>query len=326
MRSIIDLDLNEKELRGALKEIEEARFAESKGKGPNYHEAKEFQNSALYTPAISATYIGHVERLEKDEKEAKDACDPNLNPFLQMNANFLFGADDLKFINPNSKLFFYPWVLYSAGQGAKTDGMSKKDNWVTTTPRDKRVVVLGDSGGYQIQQSSIDFDPEVTPERMLRWLERIADYSMILDFPTGGIDKGSVIPHVKRLIKDGIDIKAIAKQIGFSTDYTACLEQTKLNNDYFVQNRKANATEFLNVIQGRNEDESRFWYDAVKHYPCEGWAFAGKHSVMLSMTLRRLIQMRNDRLLKQNQFIHFLGVSTLNVSAAVRLSTPLLSL
>lgn len=252
MSGIFDLDLDEEQTRHALSVFEKARKAKSKV--PDYHKAKEFQNSSLYTPAISATYIGHVERLEKDEKEAKDACDPTLNPFLQMNANFLFGADDLKFINPKSKLFFYPWVLYSAGQGAKTEGMAKKDNWVTTTPRDKRVVVLGDSGGYQIQQSSIDFDPEVTPERMLRWLERIADYSMILDFPTGGIDKGSVIPHVKRLIKDGIDIKAIAKQTGFSTDYTACLEQTKLNNDYFVKNRKANATEFLNVIQGRNED------------------------------------------------------------------------
>lgn len=35
------------------------------------------------------------------------------------------------------------------------------------------------------------------------------------------------------------------------------------------------------------------------------------------MTLRRLIQMRDDGLLRQNQFIHFLGISTLNVSIAL---------
>lgn len=258
MSGIFDLDLDEEQTRYALSIFEKARKARSTV--PNYHKAKEFQNSALYTPAISATYIAHVERLEKSEKKAKTANNPNLNPLLQMNANFSFGADDLKFINPKSKLFFYPWVLYSAGQGAKTDGMAKKNNWVTQTPRDNRVIMLGDSGGYQIQQNSIKFDPVKTPKRMLGWLERIADYSMILDFPTGSIDDGKMVPHVKRLIKSGVDIKKITKQIGFCDGYTACLEQTKLNNDYFAQNRIPNATNFLNVIQGRSEDESRFWY------------------------------------------------------------------
>lgn len=77
------------------------------------------------------------------------------------------------------------------------------------------------------------------------------------------------------------------------------------------------------MIQGRNEVESAFWYERVKHFSqsahgaFEGWAFAGKHSVQLSMTLRRLIQMRDDNLLQPDQFIHFLGVSTLKVGVAL---------
>lgn len=315
MRTILDPNMNEEELKNALALAEKDRKLNRKF--ADYSKAKEFKNSALYTPAISASYIQLVDKLKQLEQNADKAKNKQSNPFHQMNPDFLFDADDLKFINPKSKLFFYPWVLYSAGQGAKTKGMAKKNNWVTKTPRDKRVVMLGDSGGFQVQQQTIKFDAKTTPKRMLQWLEKIADYSMSLDFPTGGIDKGNLVPHVNRLISEGVDIEGIAKANGFSTGYTACLEQSKINNDYFAKHRKSGATSFLNVIQGRNEDESRFWYEEVKNYPFEGWAFAGKHSVILSMTLRRLIQMRDDGNLEGSQLIHFLGVSTLNVNIAL---------
>lgn len=166
----------------------------------DYSNCPELQNVALYTPALSEGYINTVIRLGKQEKEAQAKGDKKSNPFDGLS----FGADDLQFINPKSKLCFYPWVLYSGGQGAKTDKKASQVNWVTNKKtRDPKVVVIGDSGGFQIQQQTIPFDPKTTPKRMLGWLEATADQSMILDFPTGGIATGAMVPHVERLKRSG---------------------------------------------------------------------------------------------------------------------------
>lgn len=261
--------------------------------GPvDYSASKAFHNVAIYTPALSEAFISTLNK-------------PNTN------LGGGFSNVDLQFTKPNSKLFFYPWVLYSAGQAAATKSKASSVNWLTDrVTRDPRVVVLGDSGGYQVQQGTIEFAPDTT-ERMLRWLERVAEQSMILDFPTGGIARGSLTPHIERLRKEGHDIDGDAEAHGFSVDYMACLRQTIINNELFESQRIAGATSLLNVIQGRNERESSFWYEQVKRFSFEGWAFAGKHHTQLSMTLRRLLDMHRDGKLASCRWIHFLGVSTL---------------
>lgn len=281
----------------------------------NYANSKLFKNVARYTPALSEGYINSVTRLASAESNALADNDPANNPFGQ----FGFGAEDLKFTNPASRLCFYPWVLFSGGQGARTKASAGNENWITKRPRDPRVVLLGDSGGYQIQEQTIPFDPNETPGRMLQWLERVADQSMVLDFPTGGITAGSMVPHVDKLISEGVDVFAGARSTGFSSSFMAALIRTQQNNAYFAQQRVSGKTNLLNVIQGRNEEESRYWYEQVRDYPFEGWAFAGRHSVQLSITLRRLIQMRDDAKLGAESYIHFLGVSTLKVGVALTL-------
>ncbi len=179
----------------------------------DYSKSKLFENVALYTPAISDGYINNVTRLIQKRNQAETIGNPTLDPLN----GYDFEAEDLQFINPNSSLFFYPWVLFSGGQGAKNPGAALKNNWVTRRPRDPRVVLLGDSGGFQIQQQTIDFDPIETPGRMLKWLERVADQSMILDFPTGGISSGAMVPHMLRLQQDGHDIEGMAKSSGVYT-------------------------------------------------------------------------------------------------------------
>lgn len=258
----------------------------------DYSKSKAFENVALYTPALSEAFISTLNKPNADLGGG-------------------FSNVDLQFTNPNSKLFFYPWVLYSAGQAAATKSKAGAVNWLTDrASRDHRVVVLGDSGGYQVQQGTIEFGPDTT-ERMLRWLERVADYSMTLDFPTGGIARGSLNRHIERLRQEGHDIDGEAETHGFGVDYMGCLRQTVINNELFESQRVAGATSLLNVIQGRNERESSFWYEQVKHFPFEGWAFAGKHHTQLSMTLRRLLDMQRDGKLASCRWIHFLGVSTL---------------
>lgn len=273
----------------------------------DYSKARAFNNVAIYTPALSQGWINTIERAIND---------PTVFSLPKL-GDLHLTLEDLQFTNPNSRLCFYPWVLYSAGQAVKSTNDAKKDNWLTRTPRDPRVVVIGDSGGFQIQEQTIKFDGDETVLRMMNWSERVADYSMVMDFPTGKIALGNVLPHTKRMMDDGIPIEAIAKRTGMDSGFVTCLEQTVVNNDIYAKNRQPGATQMLNVLQGRNEKESSVWFDRVKHYPFEGWAFAGKLHSELAITLRRLIQMRDEGLLENCPWIHFLGVSTPKVGAVL---------
>ncbi len=245
---------------------------------------------AVYLPAISANYakLGHS---------------------LHLKRSFAFAEKDLDFLDPASGLFHYPYALYSAGQAARTDGAAKQTDIVSHRDRD-RTTVIGDSGGFQIQEGTIKFTGDATCERMLRWMEDHSDFSMSLDFPTGGISPGNVAQHTVRLNAQG-QITAMSVANGLSLDYNACLTQSLLNLDYFVRNRIPGKTNLLNVIQGRTERESKVWYEAVKSYPLEGWAFAGAHQSAFSMTMARLLDMYDDGLLQKAKWIHFLGISTL---------------
>ncbi|TCL93586.1 hypothetical protein C8J38_1027 [Rhizobium sp. PP-WC-2G-219] len=246
---------------------------------------------AVYTPSISAEFakIGHSHHLKR---------------------TYAFHERDLDFLDPDSRLFHYPYALYSAGQAAKTDSEARHTSSVSARDKSK-TTIIGDSGGFQIQQGTIEFAGDVTCERMLRWLEGHADFSMSLDFPTGGIAPGNVAVHAARLIAAGHPLKAQSAANGLSLDFNACLTQSRLNLDYFSKHRAPGATNLLNVLQGRTERESKAWYDAVKSYGLEGWAFAGAHQSAFSLTMARLLDMYDDGLLRNARWIHFLGISTL---------------
>lgn len=313
--------LNEIEDEATLRKVLDAHqlVFEHQNQRLDYAKSQVFKNAARYTPALSEGYILSVARLAERERQALEHNNPQDNPFH----GYPFGAEDLKFTNPESRLCFYPWVLFSGGQGARTAKAAANatdpdnPNWILRKERDRRVVIMGDSGGYQIQEQTIPFDPNETPERMLRWLEAVSDQSMVLDFPTGGVATGAMVPHAQMLISEGVDVYGEARKAGFSSGFMAALIRTRQNNQYFATNRVPGATNLLNVIQGRNEEESRYWYEQVRNFPFEGWAFAGKHSVQLSLTLRRLIQMRDDGKLKAGSYMHFLGVSTFKVGCAL---------
>jgi hypothetical protein len=148
---------------------------------------------------------------------------------------------------------------------------------------------------------------------MMQWMEKIADWSMIFDFPTGGISPGNMKPHADRLIAEGHDLKAMSVANGQSVDFNACLVQTKINNDLFLAERQPGATKFLNVLQGRNEAESKIWFDEVKGYPFEGWALAGGHQSSFSLILARLLDMLDEGILQNLRWLHVLGIATLEV-------------
>jgi hypothetical protein len=173
-------------------------------------------------------------------------------------------------------------------------------------------MILGDSGGYQIGKGVLKFDwlnfegPEAnkTRKKILEWLELTADWSMMLDVPTWACD------HIH------------SPKTGLKT-FDDCLDKTKFNNKYFLDNRLGQ-TKWLNVLQGSDWDTAEKWYNGVKEFSdpkgpyagreAEGWAFGGANMCKMDITLKRLMTLREDGLLKGKNWIHFLGTAQLDWS------------
>ena len=179
-----------------------------------------------------------------------------------------YTKEDLNFFDPNNSLMYIPWGLYSAGQAAKNDKMAANKDMVTGRDPKWPTTVVGDSGGFQIETGTIKWEGEKTTERMLRWLENNCDWSMILDFPTGSLDRRGHDTFYEEFMYDsaGKQIfeeemvngkkKKIPKIVKHDLDFWFCLDRTMENNDYFIKNRVPGKTKFLNVLQGRYHDFS----------------------------------------------------------------------
>jgi hypothetical protein len=262
-----------------------------------------YKNYSIFTPAISEMYT----RLECQPKPKRE---------------FPIPQHDLNFLDPKNGLFHITHALFSAGQAAKSQSAADKiDCMITGRDRSYPSTIIGDSGGYQIETGAIKWEGDKTRQRMMKWLENNCTWSMILDFPTGGINIGNVDQHLKRLEAEGADIRGFCNDIGFNSNdhqklaFATCLYQTIENNEYFVKHMTPGKTKFLNVLQGRNVEESDVWYDKVKHFPFAAWSLAGPHKENFEMTMRRIIMMRDDNLLQDKDWIHILGVGKMSCGA-----------
>ena len=144
-------------------------------------------------------------------------------------------------------------------------------------------------------------------DAVLRWLDSIADYGMILDIPTWVIH----------------DQKS-SKACGVTT-LDEAVAATKYNNLYFMAHRrgaKEGGARFLNVLQGDGHDSAEAWYQEMKEfcdpavYPAthfDGWAMGGQNMCDVQLILTRLVALRYDNLLQQgvHDWMHFLGTSKL---------------
>jgi len=144
-------------------------------------------------------------------------------------------------------------------------------------------------------------------ELVLKWLDGIANYGMILDIPTW-------------VIHD----KHASDKCGITTLEEA-VDATKYNNDYFMKHRKGvknGGAKFLNVLQGANHADADRWYETMKVY-CDpavypdthfdGWAMGGQNMCDVHLILHRLVALRHDGLLQEgvHDWMHFLGTSKL---------------
>jgi hypothetical protein len=262
---------------------------------------------AVFLPAISgfyATFVG---------KQRDTSTPPYVDP-ARMPAG-LSDMEMMNWLNDQKGLFPYKWSLYSGGH-ANLD-LTKQD-WSEdmVRNRDPNTLILGDSGGFQIAKGLWEGDwkagsgcakAQKKRDAVLKWLDGVANYGMILDIPTWVI-------HDKK-----------ASEACGITTYEEAVAATKFNNDYFMKHRKGvknGGAKFLNVLQGSNHGEADKWYDLMKDY-CDpnkypdthfnGWSMGGQNMCDVHLVLKRLIALKYDGLLQEgvHDWMHFLGTSKL---------------
>jgi hypothetical protein len=258
-------------------------------------------------PAISSFYSTYVAKQRLGEFVPTD----------RIPAGFDRGIEGMNFLNPEQGYFTYKYGLYSAGH-AQLDLTKSLEQESMIQQRDRNnTMILGDSGGYQIGKGVLKFDwldfegkeATKTRQKILEWLEVTADWSMMLDVPTWACD------HIH------------SPKTGLKT-FDDCLDKTRYNNDYFLMNRMGQ-TKWLNVLQGSDWDTAEKWYAGVKEFSdpkgkyagreAEGWAFGGANMCKMDITLKRLMTLREDGLLKGKNWIHFLGTAQLDWSCYLTL-------
>lgn len=261
---------------------------------------------AKYLPAISGFYTTHFGYLKNV---------PNYVPENRTPVGFEHGLWGMDFLKPTDSYYHYKYGLYSVGHAERR--LDKCDHRAPTIhARDPSTVLIGDSGGFQIATGVIKLDwanvrgpaGDKLREEILRWLEYTADWSMTLDVPAF-----AATPPFSA--KTGL------------TDFQDALDITEINLHYFMKNRVPGATKFLNVLSGSNEDNSQDWFNTVVRFSdparvsamgyttdrtLEGYAFAGVNMRNMYCTLSRILDLRDRDLLKDKDWIHFLGVGRLD--------------
>ena len=262
---------------------------------------------AKYLPAISGFYTTHL---------GKALSDPSFVPKERVPVKFEYGIQGLNFLDEKNSYFNYKFGLYSAGHAERNlTKCNSKEPMIHNRDRSK-TILIGDSGGFQIATGVIKLDwatvrtsaGDKLREEILRYLEYTADWSMTLDVPAFA----SLPPFSE---KTGL------------TKFSDCLDVTEYNLKYFMEHRIPGKTKFLNVLSGSDISNSKEWYDVVKNYSIpskvaemgysedrtlEGWAFAGVNMRNMKISLERILDLRNDGLLKDKDWIHFLGIGRLD--------------
>jgi hypothetical protein len=260
---------------------------------------------AVFLPAISGFYATFIGK----QRVNNDYIDPARMP------RALQDMEQFNWLNSQRALFPYRWSLYSGGH-ANLDLTKEDASEDMVRKREPNTFMLGDSGGFQIAKGLWEGDwkansgcPKAEKKRsaVLKWLDGIADYGMILDIPTWVI-------HDPKASK--------ACQI---TTLEEAVAATKYNNEYFMQHRKGKnngGAKFLNVLQGDNHTSAEEWYQIMKEY-CDpakypdthfdGWAMGGQNMCDIHLVLKRLIALKYDNLLQEGKhdWMHFLGTSKL---------------
>lgn len=167
--------------------------------------------------------------------------------------------------------------LISAGQHYKKMDYAKDYEF------DKDVLVIGDSGGFQIATGVIKWDPSIRSQ-IFNWLENNSNIALNLDIPTRGVFKGK--------FQEALDI-------------------SKENFSYFNKHQSGK-TDFLNVLQGYDYNTYSSWYNEIKDYEFQGWAVGGCIGRLPAFINSLCVLKENGEFAKKsNKWFHFLGMSSI---------------
>ncbi|WP_157132347.1 hypothetical protein [Roseobacter sp. AzwK-3b] len=217
---------------------------------------------------------------------------------------------DLDFFDPKSRFWHCKYVLYSAGQ-FDSSFISQPD--IVSTRDKANTVVIGDSGGYQVATGKLPATrdwiadaerPEIIFKRwisqrsirdnVLRWLDHYSDFAMTLDMPLFLLKDSS--------LKSPFSNLSAQQLIDLSVE----------NLRYFADNRgKATGAKakYLNVLQDVGDGTGDAWYDAVKDFDFEGWAFGGGTRNGIDPVLSWMKKLLDDHKLDKCEWIHILMAS-----------------
>ena len=199
---------------------------------------------------------------------------------------------DLNPLNPSSSLFYSPYMMSSAGQALNSGKACIIKN------RDRASsLILADSGGYQVASGKLVIRSDADRLAILRWQEAVGDVCLTLDSPT-------------RQPEHRIVTKAKTQE--------QCLAETLDHLRFYQQNRANPDTYWLNVLQGNDTAFADTWYEQVKGFGFESFAFAGPLRDDFYHVVRRLLQMMDEQRLENLKWLHVLGTS--KVETALMLS------
>ena len=196
----------------------------------------------------------------------------------ELKQDFRFGnGTPCRFYSTDMGDLRYPYFLISAGANFRNKD-ARKDFGLTDD-----VLVVGDSGGFQIKTGNLNWKPELK-ETILRWLEDNCDIAMNLDIPPGG---------------------------KVFTDYDECLKMSADNFEYFAKNRIKGKADFINILQAGFDNRTLDWYNTIKDFQFEGWSIGGVQGQKLSSMLYAVaILLEGEEHLKENnKWLHLLGTA-----------------
>ncbi len=232
---------------------------------------------ARYAPSISTAYLDAI--ADPPEKYRGGEWPSGLTPA------------DLNFLGPDNALFHHDTILLSPGQYEGREELLATFNLKGQTA----LTTIFDSLGYQFIDNPDRWQGEATLDMVLELQEAFSDWATIVDIPSRITNKGYA---------------------QFS-DVATCRSITIENIRYFLKRRDPTRVRHLNVIQGQHPDQAMAWFDAVKAFPLEGWAFGGACRIDFHFLLKLVLKMRDEQLLEKAGHLHFLGTGTLSSALAL---------
>lgn len=247
---------------------------------------------AVFLPSISPVYVKNTGREDNEIRGGK--LPEAINGTLR----------NLNFLDSENGNFSYKWGLYSAGHAEGDFSTCQSDEKMLRNRRENSAIIMADSGGFQIAQQKWTIDVNNSEElfsarrSVLEWAESFADIIVPLDFPTN---------------------EAVMRQENF--DFASCLRYTRDSLEFMVNHgNRTTGSLYLNVLQGADWRQAQEWFAVVKQFnTLDGWSIPWRFHENLHSLLQFLLVMKDEGALDNCRWLHFFGVSRLNLVGGLTL-------